>query len=52
MLILLSQVTSDAKVPSVVLYDKLGTARAFGAATEDDGVKDQATDEKWIKAEW
>ncbi|KAF7361376.1 hypothetical protein MSAN_01170400 [Mycena sanguinolenta] len=46
------QATPDAKVPSVLYYDRNGTARAFGAETEDDSTIDQAEEHGWIKVEW
>jgi hypothetical protein len=42
----------DAKVPSVILYDQLGAARAFGAETDDEGTCELAADEDWTKATW
>jgi hypothetical protein len=45
------QATADAKVPSVVMYDSSGRAKAFGAASDDDATLMDAEDE-WIRCEW
>jgi hypothetical protein len=45
------QATADAKVPSVVMYDNLGRAKAYGAASDDDATLMDAEDE-WIRCEW
>jgi len=42
----------NAKIPSVLYYDKCGKVRAAGADTERDGMDIIAEDEKWDKAEW
>ncbi|EGO23006.1 hypothetical protein SERLADRAFT_371256 [Serpula lacrymans var. lacrymans S7.9] len=44
--------TPDAKVPSIVYYDKDGKARAFGAEVEDEEIILQAESENWHKVEW
>ncbi|KAJ6515205.1 hypothetical protein C8R47DRAFT_507281 [Mycena vitilis] len=46
------QATPDAKVPSVLYYDKQGKARAFGAETEDDDTIMEAEENGWVKVEW
>ncbi|KAF8147762.1 hypothetical protein K438DRAFT_1989457 [Mycena galopus ATCC 62051] len=46
------QATPDAKVPSVLYYDKRGTAKAFGAETEDEDTIIEAEENGWIKVEW
>ncbi|KAJ7629515.1 hypothetical protein DFH06DRAFT_1225951 [Mycena polygramma] len=46
------QATPDAKVPSVLYYDKEGKARAFGAETEDDDTIMEAEENEWTKVEW
>ncbi|KAJ6510553.1 hypothetical protein C8R45DRAFT_858499 [Mycena sanguinolenta] len=46
------QATPDAKVPSVLYYDKNGTARAFGAETDDEDTFMEAEEKGWIKVEW
>jgi hypothetical protein len=46
------QATADAKVPSVIYYDKLGKAQAHGAETDDDEVVYNAESEGWNKASW
>ncbi|KII84793.1 hypothetical protein PLICRDRAFT_701534 [Plicaturopsis crispa FD-325 SS-3] len=46
------QATPDAKVPSVLYYDKAGNPRAFGAETEDEDMKMEAESHEWFKAAW
>ncbi|KDQ57912.1 hypothetical protein JAAARDRAFT_193396 [Jaapia argillacea MUCL 33604] len=46
------QANPDAKVPSVLYYDKQGVARAFGAETEDEETIVEAEEGQWHKAEW
>ncbi|KAJ7119603.1 hypothetical protein C8R44DRAFT_672449 [Mycena epipterygia] len=46
------QATPDAKVPSVLYYDKNGKARAFGAETEDEDTIIEAEENEWFKTEW
>ncbi|KAF7290598.1 hypothetical protein MIND_01299900 [Mycena indigotica] len=46
------QTTGDAKIPSVVFYDKHGQAQAFAAETEDDDVRDSAAENSWSRVEW
>ncbi|KAJ7471922.1 hypothetical protein FB451DRAFT_311117 [Mycena latifolia] len=46
------QATPDAKVPSVLYYDKNGKARAFGAETEDEDTIIEAEENGWFKTEW
>ncbi|EPQ53305.1 hypothetical protein GLOTRDRAFT_140147 [Gloeophyllum trabeum ATCC 11539] len=46
------QVTADAKVPSVLYYDKRGNPCAFAAETDDEDVIMAAEANEWYKAEW
>jgi hypothetical protein len=46
------QATPDAKVPSVLFYDKNGKPRAFGAETDDEETIINAESEGWAKSEW
>ncbi|KIM87809.1 hypothetical protein PILCRDRAFT_814525 [Piloderma croceum F 1598] len=46
------QATPDAKVPSVLYYDKHGKACAFGAETDDDETIINSETEKWYISEW
>ncbi|KAF7361375.1 hypothetical protein MSAN_01170300 [Mycena sanguinolenta] len=46
------QATPDAKVPSVLYYDKHGTARAFGAETDDEDTIMEAEENGWTRVEW
>ncbi|KAF7290593.1 hypothetical protein MIND_01299400 [Mycena indigotica] len=46
------QATPDAKVPSVLYYDRQGKARAFGAETEDEDTVIEAEENEWRKVEW
>jgi hypothetical protein len=46
------QANPDAKVPSVILYDHQGKAKAHGAETDDDDVLESAETEGWRKASW
>ncbi|KIJ67372.1 hypothetical protein HYDPIDRAFT_84371 [Hydnomerulius pinastri MD-312] len=46
------QATPDAKVPSVLFYDKYGRARAFGSETDDYETQNEADAEEWQKVEW
>ncbi|KAJ6632564.1 hypothetical protein B0H10DRAFT_2159684 [Mycena sp. CBHHK59/15] len=46
------QATPDAKVPSVLYYDKNGRPKAFGAETEDEDTIIEAEENDWMKAEW
>ncbi|KAJ7074581.1 hypothetical protein C8F01DRAFT_970629, partial [Mycena amicta] len=47
-----SGATPDAKVPSVVYYDRQGNAKAFGAETEDEDTIIEAEENGWRKVEW
>ncbi|KAF7296192.1 MYND-type domain-containing protein [Mycena chlorophos] len=42
----------DSKVPSIVMYDGSGMARAFGAEALDEDVKQVAAREGWQQATW
>ncbi|KAK0434124.1 hypothetical protein EV421DRAFT_2088138 [Armillaria borealis] len=42
-------VGSDAKIPSILYYDKTGTVRAVGAEALKDSVLEQADEEGWFK---
>ncbi|KAJ7280218.1 hypothetical protein C8J57DRAFT_1058266 [Mycena rebaudengoi] len=42
------EATPDAKVPSVLYYDRSGQPKAFGAETDDEATEEQG----WVKAEW
>ncbi|KAJ7911572.1 hypothetical protein B0H13DRAFT_569968 [Mycena leptocephala] len=46
------QATPDAKVPSVLYYDKQGNPKAFGAETEDEDTIIEAEENGWVKVEW
>ncbi|KAJ7641484.1 hypothetical protein FB45DRAFT_358285 [Roridomyces roridus] len=46
------QATPDAKVPSVLYYDRNGVAKAFGAETEDEDTIIEAEENGWKKTEW
>ncbi|KAJ7302369.1 hypothetical protein DFH08DRAFT_74471 [Mycena albidolilacea] len=46
------QATPDAKVPSVLYYDRLGNPKAFGAETEDDDTIMEAEEHGWTRVEW
>ena len=45
-------VRADAKVPSLLYYDKSGNFRAAGAETLTESVIQTALIEKWTMAEW
>ncbi|KAN0094942.1 hypothetical protein V8E55_003229 [Tylopilus felleus] len=47
-----TQVTGDAKVPSLLYYDKSGEVRAAGAEVLTEHVLEAALTEEWTKAEW
>ena len=42
----------DAKVPSILYYDKDGNVRAAGASVLDESITETALTEQWTKAEW
>ncbi|KAJ7021476.1 hypothetical protein C8F04DRAFT_267971 [Mycena alexandri] len=46
------QATPDAKVPSVLYYDRDGNPKAFGAETEDEDTIIEAEENGWFRAEW
>ena len=45
-------VHGDAKVPSLLYYDKTGNVRAAGAEVLTESVLEAALTEEWTKAEW
>ncbi|KAJ7490801.1 hypothetical protein FB451DRAFT_1513799 [Mycena latifolia] len=45
-------VGGDSKVPSVIYYDRSGTARALGAEALQESVVEQAEAHGWVKSEW
>ncbi|KAF8545913.1 hypothetical protein OG21DRAFT_1502123 [Imleria badia] len=45
-------VGGDAKVPSLLYYDKTGNVRAAGAETLSESMLEAALTEEWTKAEW
>ena len=42
----------DAKIPTVLYYDRNGTVRAAGAEVLHENNIDRAGDQQWVKAEW
>ena len=46
------KVGGDAKIPTILYYDKSGKVRAAGAEALDDGIQDEAAKNGWAKAEW
>ncbi|TFK51568.1 hypothetical protein OE88DRAFT_1801563 [Heliocybe sulcata] len=46
------EATADAKVPSVLYYDKEGRAQAFAAETDDEDVIMEAESNEWYKTAW
>ena len=46
------KVGSDAKIPSVIYYDRSGSVRAVGAEAVLDSTYEEAMEGKWSKAEW
>ena len=42
----------NAKIPSVLFYDKKGELKATGAETEIEAMVEQQTSEGWMKVEW
>ncbi|KAI9569153.1 hypothetical protein HD554DRAFT_2204656 [Boletus coccyginus] len=46
------QGSGDAKVPSLLYYDKNGNVRAAGAEVNTESVIETALTEEWTKAEW
>jgi hypothetical protein len=43
---------ANAKIPSVLYYDKDGNVRAAGAETECNSMVIIAEEEKWVKVNW
>ena len=46
------QVGGDAKIPTILYYDKSGDVRAAGAETSTDKNQAEAAKNGWTKAEW
>lgn len=42
----------NAKIPSVLFYDKKGELKATGAETEMEAMIEQQTSQGWLKVEW
>jgi hypothetical protein len=47
-----TQTGGDAKIPSVLYYDKTGNIRAAGAEVLTESVLEDALNNEWTKAEW
>ena len=45
-------VGGDNKIPSILYYDRQGTARAIGAEALQQHIIEQAEEENWVKLEW
>ncbi|KIJ17542.1 hypothetical protein PAXINDRAFT_9487 [Paxillus involutus ATCC 200175] len=45
-------VGGNSKIPSIVYYDKEGTAQAFGSEALQESIIEKAEDEGWVKLEW
>ena len=45
-------VGGDSKIPSIIYYDQSGVVRAVGAEAIGEGVREEAEENDWIKAEW
>jgi len=45
-------VGGDSKIPTIIYYDQAGVVRAVGAEAIGEGVKEEAEENDWIKAEW
>ncbi|XP_006460476.1 hypothetical protein AGABI2DRAFT_192172 [Agaricus bisporus var. bisporus H97] len=43
---------ANAKIPSIIFYDKDGLVRAIGAEADRDGIEMIAEEEEWEKVEW
>lgn len=43
---------NSSKIPSVILYDQKGKARAFAAEAMTEQMQMQAEDEGWFEARW
>lgn len=46
------QISGASKIPTIIYYDRRGTARAIGAEAMREGIYEIAEEEAWIKAEW
>ena len=42
----------DAKIPTVIYYDRDGTVRATGAEVLLESNIDMAIEQQWVKVEW
>ena len=49
---MMALVNGDAKVPSLLYYDKSGNVRAAGAEVLNEDVIVAALTEEWTRAEW
>ena len=47
-----TQIGGDAKIPSLLYYDKTGSVRAAGAEVLAESVLEEALNNEWTKAEW
>ncbi|KAJ7157441.1 hypothetical protein C8R46DRAFT_1226024 [Mycena filopes] len=47
-----NHVAGDSKLPSIIYYNRLGRAMAYGAEALQESVLEQAETEGWEKAEW
>ena len=47
-----TQIGGDAKIPSLLYYDKTGNVKAAGAEALTESVLEDALDNDWTKAEW
>jgi len=46
------KVGGDAKIPTILYYDKSGNVQAAGAEALNDRIQDEAVKNGWTKAEW
>jgi len=46
------RVGGDAKIPSIMYYDRNGSVRAVGAEALLESNVEIARDEEWVKVEW
>lgn len=46
------KVGGDAKIPSIIYYDRQGKVSAVGAEALQERVLESAEDEDWMKVEW
>ena len=47
-----AHIGGDAKIPTVIYYNREGQIQAMGAETTIDSTQDSADQEQWHKAEW